>query len=50
MYTDYFHDYELFLTKGGVAAIELIATVDGIVPATQSRLLAIPVETTFGEM
>ena len=37
MYTDYFHEYELILTKGGVVAIELIATVDGIVLATQSH-------------
>ena len=41
---------KLLLTKGGVLAMELIATVDGIVLATQSRLLAIPVENNFGEM
>ena len=47
MYRDYFHDYRLLLTEGGVVTIELIATVDGIVLATQSRLLPIPVENNF---
>ena len=40
----------MLLTKGGVVAIELIATVDVIVLGTQSRLLPIPVENNLREI